>query len=82
MDKNTAVTVPASSRDVLPDDMDDGKQTVVEGSRAPSLEGKDESKPRAVWKAEEEHLLPHNNMILVFSALMLTLSLVSSPPLK
>lgn len=38
------------------------------------------TKPGASWKADEEQVLPHNNMILVFTSLMLTLFLVSVSP--
>ncbi|KAI0788876.1 MFS general substrate transporter [Abortiporus biennis] len=33
------------------------------------------NKPGATWKANEEHVLPHNNLPLVFCSLMLTLFL-------
>ncbi|KAH8104104.1 MFS general substrate transporter [Cristinia sonorae] len=56
----------------------DEKLAVEETSRAPSPSGKNEkTKPGAAWKADEEHVLPHNNMPLVFSALMLTLFLAA-----
>ncbi len=35
-----------------------------------------QTKPGASWKADEEQVLPHNNMFLVFTSLMLTLFLV------
>ncbi|THH27404.1 hypothetical protein EUX98_g6782 [Antrodiella citrinella] len=68
--------VAASSRRVPYDDADD-KETVVEASRAASPEGKNGKVERAAWKAGEEQLLPHNNMVLVFSALMITLFLAA-----
>ena len=65
----------ASTENATSSDADD-KKTVVT-SQAPSVVVKAEkSEPGAAWKADEEHVLPHNNMVLVFSALMLTLFLV------
>ena len=70
-----ASTENATSSDKDAPDADD-KKTVVT-SQAPSVVAKAEkSEPGAAWKADEEHVLPHNNMVLVFSALMLTLFLV------
>lgn len=40
----------------------------------------DQAQPGASWKANEEQILPHNNMPLVFTSLMLTLFLVSHRP--
>lgn len=34
--------------------------------------------PGAAWKANEEHVIPHNNIPLVFIALMLTTFLASA----
>ncbi|KAK7686305.1 hypothetical protein QCA50_010529 [Cerrena zonata] len=39
--------------------------------------GEKKAKPGQAWKANEEHVVPHNNLPLVFCALMLTLFLAA-----
>lgn len=49
---------------------------LVAGTPAETLVDEKKAKPGEAWKANEEHIVPHNNIPLVFCALMLTLFLV------
>ncbi|TCD71968.1 hypothetical protein EIP91_000100 [Steccherinum ochraceum] len=57
----------------------DDKQAIVDDAAPrPSVEIESEkTKPGATWRTNDEHVVPHNNMFLVYSALMLTLFLAA-----